>query len=239
MALSYDLLKEEDYEQLNEQKLRGQDAIGVLKWAYETFQDDIVYSCSFGAEGVVLIDLISKVKPDARIVFLDTELHFQETYDLIEKVKAKYPSLNIKMLKSEVTLEQQKALYGDKLWETNPDLCCEIRKLKPLAKELANYKAWISGLRREQSPTRRHVQFVNRDDRFKSIKICPLIHWTWEEVWNYIKLFDLPYNVLHDQNYPSIGCEKCTQPVKEGQDLRSGRWANFAKTECGLHLNTK
>lgn len=239
MALSYDLLKEEDYEQLNEQKLRGQDAIGVLKWAYETFQDDIVYSCSFGAEGVVLIDLISKVKPDARIVFLDTELHFQETYDLIEKVKAKYPSLNIKMLKSEVTLEQQKVLYGDKLWETNPDLCCEIRKLKPLAKELANYKAWISGLRREQSPTRRHVQFVNRDDRFKSIKICPLIHWTWEEVWNYIKLFDLPYNVLHDQNYPSIGCEKCTQPVKEGQDLRSGRWANFAKTECGLHLNTK
>lgn len=239
MSFSYETLQDEDYEKLNEQQLKSKDAIDVLKWAYETFAEKIVYSCSFGAEGIVLIDLISKVKQDARIVFLDTELHFQETYDLIEKVKARYPTLQIELLKTDVTMEQQKQKYGDKLWETNPDLCCEIRKLMPLANELSKYNAWISGLRREQSPTRRHVQFVNRDDRFKSIKVCPLIHWTWDDVWNYIKLFELPYNVLHDQNYPSIGCKYCTKPVKDGEDLRSGRWANSQKTECGLHINGK
>lgn len=232
--LSYWSLTEEIQHDINEQ-LAKKDAIGVLKWAYSSFGEEIVYACSFGAEGIVLIDLISKVKADATIVFLDTNLHFKETYQLINHVKERYPSLNIQLKNPELTVEEQNQIHGKELWKTAPDQCCKIRKLKPLEEELSKYHAWISGLRREQSSTRANVEFVNRDNRFQSIKICPLIHWTSEEIWLYIKLHKLPYNELHDQNYPSIGCETCTIPVAEGEDSRKGRWVNSEKTECGLH----
>ncbi|WP_088103375.1 phosphoadenylyl-sulfate reductase [Halalkalibacter urbisdiaboli] len=229
-------MREEDYEILNQQ-LERKDSIEVLKWAYQTFGDKLVYSCSFGAEGMVLIDLISKVKKDATIIFLDTDFHFKETYELINKVKARYPMMNIQLIKPDLTPEEQAKEHGEELWLFNPDKCCDLRKLIPLQRELDKYTAWISGLRREQSPTRANTQFVNKDNRFKSIKVCPLIHWTEEEIWMYINLHKLPYNELHDKNYPSIGCENCTKPVKEGDDPRSGRWANSEKTECGLHLS--
>ncbi|MGE7943484.1 phosphoadenylyl-sulfate reductase [Lysinibacillus xylanilyticus] len=210
-------------------------ALEVLQWSYTEYGEDIVYACSFGIEGIVLIDLISKVKPDAAIVFLDTDVHFKETYETIDRVKEKYPQLNIIMQKSALTLEQQAAQYGDELWKSNPNKCCEIRKIKPLHEALAGAKAWISGLRREQSATRQNTNFINRDDKFKSIKICPLIHWTWKDVWRYVSKFNLPYNPLHDRGYPSIGCEHCTKPAFTMDDLRSGRWQESGKTECGLH----
>jgi phosphoadenosine phosphosulfate reductase len=211
------------------------DFMDVIKWAYETYEDKVLYACSFGAEGIVLIDLISKVNPQATVAFLDTDLHFKETYSLIEKVKRKYPKLQIKIVKPSMTIEQQADEHGDKLWEHNPNLCCHIRKIKPLEKELSHVDAWISGLRREQSTSRKNTEYINKDNRFKRVKICPLIHWTWDDVWNYIERNNLPYNELHDHNYPSIGCEKCTLPVKTNTDSRSGRWANFEKKECGLH----
>lgn len=232
--LLFENLSDEDYVRLNS-LLEKEDAIGVLKWAYRQFGDDLTYACSFGAEGIVLIDLISKVKKDANIVFLDTHLHFKETYDLIERVKAKYPDLRIKLAEPELSLGEQAKEYGERLWERDPDLCCKLRKNKPLKKVLSQSKAWLSGLRREQSPTRASVQYVNKDEKFQSIKICPLIHWTWDEIWQYIKLFELPYNILHDQHYPSIGCSKCTLPVAAGEDMRAGRWSGRQKTECGLH----
>lgn len=210
-------------------------ALEVLQWSYTEYGEDIVYACSFGIEGIVLIDLISKVKPDATIVFLDTDVHFKETYETIDRVKEKYPQLNIIMQKSALTLEQQAAQYGEELWKSNPNKCCEIRKIKPLNEALAGAKAWISGLRREQSATRQNTNFINRDDKFKSIKICPLIHWTWKDVWRYVSKFNLPYNPLHDRGYPSIGCEHCTKPAFTMDDLRSGRWQESGKTECGLH----
>lgn len=210
-------------------------ALNVLDWSYEQYGEEIVYACSFGIEGIVLVDLISKVKPDATIVFLDTDVHFKETYETIERVKEKYPQLHIIMKKPKLTLEEQAAEYGDKLWETNPNQCCQIRKLTPLNEVLSESKAWISGLRHEQSETRKHVQFINRDEKFKSIKICPLIHWTWKDVWRYVTKHDLPYNPLHDQGYPSIGCSHCTKPAFDMNDLRSGRWQGTGKTECGLH----
>ncbi|MFC2949785.1 phosphoadenylyl-sulfate reductase [Virgibacillus sediminis] len=211
------------------------DFMDVIKWAFRVYQDRILYASSFGAESMVLIDLISKVNPEASIVFLDTNLHFKETYQLIEKTKRKYPTLNIRMVQPSYTLEQQAEEFGDRLWERTPDKCCGIRKIEPLKKELSNVDAWISGLRRDQSATRKNTEYVNKDNKFQKVKICPLIHWTWEDVWNYIKLNNLPYNQLHDQNYPSIGCEMCTLPVGTEGDSRNGRWAGFSKKECGLH----
>lgn len=210
-------------------------ALNVLTWAYEHYGEEIVYACSFGIEGIVLIDLISKVKPNAKIVFLDTDVHFKETYETIERVKEKYPQLRIDMKKPALTLEQQAEQYGDALWERDPNQCCNIRKLVPLNETLSGAKAWVSGLRREQSETRAHVKFVNLDQRFKSIKVCPLIYWTWKDVWRYVSKHELPYNPLHDKGYPSIGCETCTKPAFTMDDLRSGRWSGSGKTECGLH----
>lgn len=234
MKLTYQQAAAENYETLNQQ-LGKKDSLEIIKWAYQTYGDEIVYACSFGAEGIVLIDMIHKVKKDAKIIFLDTDFHFKETYTLIDQVKQRYPSLKIELIKPALTPEEQAEAHGPELWKRNPDLCCKIRKLVPLEQKLNQHLAWISGLRREQSPSRANTQFVNQDRRFQSIKICPLIHWTEEEIWMYIDLHQLPYNVLHDQNYPSIGCEYCTKPVLKGEDTRSGRWANTNKTECGLH----
>lgn len=212
-------------------------ALNVLHWTYDHYGDDVIYACSFGIEGILLIDLISKVKPDANIVFLDTDVLFKETYETIERVKEKYPQLNIELKRPSISLEEQAKLYGDELWKTNPNKCCEIRKIIPLHETLTGAKAWISGLRREQSETRRHVEFINKDNKFQSIKICPLIHWTWKDVWRYVSKHQLTYNPLHDQGYPSIGCAHCTKPAYKMDDLRSGRWAGLNKTECGLHVD--
>lgn len=236
LGLRYETLTDDQLARLNEE-LAKKDTLDVIRWAYEEWQDELVYACSFGAEAMVLIDLISKVKPDARLIFLDTNLHFPETYQLIEQVRKRYPLLRIEMIKPELSLEEQAEKYGEKLWEKDPDRCCRMRKVIPMEKALKGAVAWMSGLRREQSPTRAHVQFVNRDNKFQSIKVCPLILWTWEEVWMYIRNFNLSYNILHDQNYPSIGCAPCTRPVAEGEDQRAGRWANTGKTECGLHVD--
>lgn len=211
----------------------------ILEWTYDSFGDSVVYACSFGAEGIVLIDLISKVKEDAEIVFLDTEIHFQETYDLIDKVKKKYPKLHIHLKKPELSLDEQAEQHGSALWKRQPDQCCYIRKIKPLEEALSGAPAWISGLRREQSVSRQHTDFINKDERFKSIKVCPLIHWTWDDVWEYIQVNNLDYNDLHDQGYPSIGCIPCTFAVKGSDDSRAGRWVGFNKTECGLHTSGK
>ncbi|SET68038.1 phosphoadenylylsulfate reductase (thioredoxin) [Oceanobacillus limi] len=230
--LTYENWDDQVQDQLN-QELK--DFMDVIKWAYNVYEDKIVYSCSFGAEGIVLIDLISKVNPRAKIIFLDTHLHFNETYKLIEKIKNKYPKLKIKMVEPSLSLQQQAKDHGESLWERNPNMCCHIRKIKPLEEELSKVDAWFSGLRREQSLERSKTEYVNRDDKFQRVKICPLIHWTWEDIWDYITLNNLPYNELHDLNYPSIGCAMCTLPVPDGKDSRSGRWANFNKNECGLH----
>ena len=228
------------YENWDEEKIASfmkskPDFLDVLKWAYQEYKDDIVYSCSFGAEGIVLIDLIYKVNKQAKIIFLDTGLHFPETYELIDKVKERYPSLEINMLKPKDSLDDQAKWYGDELWKHNPNLCCHMRKVVPLKEALSHVSAWISGLRRDQSPTRRNTQYFNKDEKFHKVKICPLIHWSWDDVMTYITLNNLPYNPLHDQGYPSIGCAPCTKPVTDTGNQRAGRWSGSTKTECGLH----
>ncbi|UIO41113.1 phosphoadenylyl-sulfate reductase [Brevibacillus brevis] len=233
--LNFASATEEQLASINNHLAKG-DTIDVIKWAYKTFSDDLIYSCSFGAEAMVLLDMISDVKKDAKVTFLDTNLHFFETYSLIEQVRARYPALRITVKQPDITLAQQADLHGEELWSRQPDMCCHIRKVQPMENVLTGAVAWMSGLRREQSATRANVGFINRDEKFQSLKICPLIHWKSEEVWQYIRAFELPYNPLHDQSYPSIGCAPCTRPVKEGEDSRAGRWAQAGKTECGLHL---
>lgn len=210
-------------------------ALEVLEWAYKTYGDDLVYACSFGVEGILLIDLISKVKPDAKVVFLETGLHFKETYELIDRVQAKYPRLQIEKKTPSLTLEEQSSIHGDELWKREPNKCCNIRKILPLQEALKAAPAWVSGLRREQSPSRQKTEFLNLDNKFNLVKVCPLIHWTWKEVWRYVYYKNLPYNPLHDIGYPSIGCEVCTLPASNSSDSRSGRWSGSQKTECGLH----
>lgn len=225
-----------DEQGANEKNKAYKDYFDVIKGAFREYGDGIVYACSFGAEGIVLLDLINKVREKAKVIFLDTGLHFPETYELIDKVKARYPSMQFDMVKPKMSLDVQAKWYGEELWKENSTLCCHMRKVVPLTEALSGATAWISGLRREQSPTRKHTEYLNKDDKFHMIKICPLIHWTWEDVMNYIKLNQLDYNPLHDQGYPSIGCATCTNRATGSDDQRSGRWAGQSKTECGLHL---
>ncbi|KXH81796.1 phosphoadenylyl-sulfate reductase [Sporosarcina sp. HYO08] len=231
--LTYDSWVEESHRFSINDASKG--ALSVLRWAYQEYGDELVYACSFGVEGIVMIDLISQFNPDAKVVFLDTGLHFQETYELIEKVKQHYPYLNIEMKQPALTVEEQAQKYGDRLWERQPNRCCHYRKVVPLRETLSSATAWLSGLRREQSPTRSQTNFINKDENFQSVKVCPLIHWTWKDIWEYVKKNQLPYNALHDRGYPSIGCAPCTSTGDMTTGSRSGRWENQSKTECGLH----
>ena len=211
-------------------------AYEILKWAYTTYGEDIVYSCSFGAESMVLINLIYQIKPDAQIVFLDTDLHFQETYDLIDRVKECFPKLRIEMKKPELTLEEQAEKYNPALWKNNPNQCCYIRKIKPLEEVLGGAIAWISDY--EEINLRLVLKQISliKMNVLNRLKVCPLIYWTEDDVWDYIKQHDLPYNELHDQHYPSIGCIPCTAPVFNSDDSRAGRWSSFEKQNVDFML---
>ena len=223
-----------DIEKLNQEYL-NKSPQEILKWAVENI-DNISFACSYGAEDVVIYDMLVKIKPDAKIFYLDTGLLFKETYELIEKMKERYGNgEHVIRYATDLTLEEQAKKYGPELWKRDPTLCCNLRKVEPLKKALANLDAWITGIRREQSPTRANAGAIEWDKKFGLIKINPLVMWTFDDVWDYIRKNDVPYNPLHDQNYPSIGCWPCTKPVKPGEDFRAGRWTGFKKTECGLH----
>lgn len=205
----------------------------ILQFAFSKFEN-IAFACSFGAEDVALVDMIVKIKPDAKIFYLDTDVLFPETYDVIQKIEERYQP-NLLKYSPELTLEEQAKEYGESLWARDPNACCNIRKVEPLTRALAPLDAWITGIRREQAPTRAHAGVIETDQKFGLIKFNPLAFWTHEDVWDYIKEHQVPYNVLHEQGYPSIGCTYCTRAVKPGEDPRAGRWSGFAKTECGLH----
>ena len=205
----------------------------VIRFAVETFPN-ITFACSFGAEDVVLVDMLQKISPSTDIFYLDTDFHFKETYETRDRIAAKY-NLQFVQVKPKLTPEEQAAQHGDQLWKSDPNACCNIRKVEPLTRILGNYEAWITGIRRDQAPTRANAKKVEYDTKFGLVKFNPLAAWTSEDVWNYIRENDVIYNPLHDQNYPSIGCEYCTRPVAAGEDPRAGRWSGFEKTECGLH----
>lgn len=205
----------------------------LLDWAVSTFPS-LTLACSFGAEDVVLMDMLHRISPQTDVFYLDTDLHFAETYETRDKLEHHYGKKFIRV-GPKLTLDEQAERHGDELWKTNPNACCNIRKVEPLTEILSKYEAWITGIRRDQAPTRANAKKVEYDVKFGLVKFNPLADWSSDDVWAYIRENGLIYNPLHDQNYPSIGCEKCTKPVLPGEDPRAGRWAGFEKTECGLH----
>jgi len=206
----------------------------LIRWGLEEFQGGVAIASSFGAEDMVLIDMAAKIQPSFRVFTLDTDFLFPETYTLIDQVERRY-GLQVERARSRYTPEQQAAAFGEALWSREPDRCCNLRKVEPLTEKLAGLSAWITGIRRDQAPTRAHARKLEWDKKFGLAKLNPLVDWTWDRVWEYIRAHHVPYNPLHDKNYPSIGCTHCTRPVRPGEDMRAGRWSGFQKSECGLH----
>ena len=207
----------------------------VMRWAFITFDNDVAISSGLGVEGMVLLDMASRVSPrNFKVFTVDTDFLFPETYNLIDRVESRY-GIKIERLHSSLTPEQQEEKYGPALWGRNPDQCCQLRKVEPLKQKLSTLRAWITAIRRDQTASRANAKRVEWDSKFGLIKVNPLVDWTSEMVWDYVRKHDVPYNKLHDRNYPSIGCMHCTRAVKPGEDPRAGRWSGFQKNECGLH----
>ena len=206
----------------------------TLRWAFEQFGETATIATGFGAEGVALIDIAVKVTPTPNIFFLDTAFLFSETHELRQRIEQRY-GIRIKSFQSQLTPQQQEIEFGPRLWSTDPDLCCRLRKLEPLKEALQGRAAWITAIRRDQTIERSNAEVVEWDYQWQLIKINPLVRWGRGDVWDYIKRNHVPYNALHDRGYPSIGCTHCTISVGEGESERAGRWAGKVKTECGLH----
>ena len=209
----------------------------ILRWAVAEFFPNITMACSFGGvSGMTLLDMAMKIERDIKVFYVDTDYLFQETLDTRDKAAAKYNFQPVGF-KTHITPEQQAKKYGEALWSRDPDLCCEIRKVEPNARALAGQKAWIAGLRRDQSDGRKDVAIVEWDEKFNMVKVNPLANWDEKTIWSYIMASEVPYNPLHDRGFPSIGCTNCTRAVKPGEDPRAGRWTEFDdKDECGIHI---
>lgn|ERR1700733_2233640 len=207
----------------------------VLAWAFENFGNDVAISSAFGMEGMVLIDLASRIRRDFRLFTIDTEFFFPETYSLMETIEQKY-GLSIERVYSRFSPEVQARVHGDELWRRDPDRCCNLRKVEPLRRKLAQLKAWITGIRRDQTKSRAGAGKIGWDEKFGLVKVNPIADWTEKQVRNYVQSHGVPYNSMHDRGYPSIGCTHCTRAVVPGEDPRNGRWPGLPKTECGLHI---
>ena len=207
----------------------------VLSWAFETFGTEVAISSAFGAEGMVLIDMASRVRKDFRVFTVDTEFLFPETYTLIDRIQQRY-EITVEKVFSLLSPEKQEQLHGPALWGRDPDQCCNLRKVDPLRRKLNELDAWITSIRRDQTSFWMDARKVEWDEKFGLVKLNPIADWTSKQVWRYLLEHNVPYNPLHDQNYPSIGCTHCTRAVQPGEDPRAGRWPGTAKTECGLHI---
>ncbi len=220
--------------------VRGRTAEEIVVWAAERFGGEIAFASSFGAEDVVVIDMIAKAAPSIRVFTLDTGRLHDETYEVMERVRVKY-GLEIESYFPEreavERLEREKGFYSFRESIENRKECCGIRKVEPLRRALRGMKAWMTGLRREQAVTRAEMAAVEWDEGNGLVKVNPLIEWSEEQVWEYIRANGVPYNALHDRGYPSIGCAPCTRAIKPGEDVRAGRWwwENPENKECGLH----
>ena len=207
----------------------------VLAWSFRTFGATIEMASGFGAEGMALIDIAARLNSSLRVFTIDTGFLFPETYQLIDEVEARY-GIRVDRVRPRLAPADQAEIYGDALWSVSPDQCCSLRKVEPLKEKLSTLRAWITAIRRDQTTVRANAKKIEWDQKFQLVKINPIADWTNDDVWDYIRANNVPYNPLHDASYTSIGCTHCTRAVRPGEDPRAGRWAGFQKTECGLHL---
>jgi len=216
------------------QRLETASPAAILSWAVERFAPFFSMATAFGPEGMTIIHMLSEIAPETPIFNLDTGYQFAETLELRERVKARY-GIEVALIKPELTVEQYESLHGGPVYKTNPQQCCFDRKLTQLQKAASSLHAWASAIRREQSPDRAQAPIIGWDKKFSLVKISPLANSTKAEIWKMITDHDIPYNPLHDQGYPSIGCQPCTRAITLGEDERAGRWSGTNKVECGLH----
>lgn len=208
----------------------------ALSWVFETFGDRAALSTAFGPGGIVLMHLASQVRPGAKVFFIDTGFHFDETMQMVDRIHSQM-AVDIEVLKPALSLERQALVHGDSLHVVDPDRCCELRKIEPTQRMLSSLDAWVTALRRDQGPSRANLPVVDvrQIDGRELVKVNPLVTWTRKEIWRYIHAHQLPYNPLHDRGYPSVGCRPCTRPSHDSANERAGRWAGRSKTECGMH----
>lgn len=215
-------------------RLEGQPPFNILRWAVREFAPRLTLATAFNPEDLVLIDLAARHQWPIDFFTIDTGLLFPETYALWKQIEQRY-DITIRAVRPAQTVPQQAVTYGPTLWERAPDQCCAVRKVAPLRDALLEFDAWITGIRRDQSPARARAPIVSADPITGLVKVSPLVSWSRHTVDAYLAERKVPVSPLHAQGYPSIGCAPCTAPVAPGDDPRSGRWAGQAKTECGLH----
>jgi len=206
----------------------------IIRWAVGRFGDKLTMATAFGPEGCLIIHWLATIAPTTYVFNLDTGYQFAETLALRDRIEQRY-GIGVVLEKPATTVDDYERLHGGPIYRTDPDRCCGDRKLAIVSRVLVNYDAWMSGIRRDQSPDRAAAPIVGWDHKFGVVKISPLANWTKAKVWDAIVRDNVPYNPLHDKGYVSIGCAPCTRAVNTGEDERAGRWSGTAKTECGLH----
>ena len=217
-------------------QLENLEPVKVLEWAVEEYGESLTLSVSFGnAEGMILLDMLSRITDRVRVFTLDTGLLFKETNRFREEVMQRY-QWPLEVFRPEFTVAEQDGRFGAELHRRQPDLCCRMRKEEPHKRALRGYKAWVTGIRRGQTPQRANIPVVGWDKRFRVVKIAPLAPWSEEQVESYARRHEVPLNPLIKRGYRSVGCEPCTRPVARGEDTRAGRWPGREKTECGIHV---
>lgn len=227
-------LSQQEIQEVSAQ-LTGKPAQEILRWAVDTFGSGLTMATAFGVEGCCLIHMLAEIDPSIYLFNLDTGYQFKETLELRERIKDRY-GIEVELIQPDTSVEEYEAEHGGPLYLIRADQCCFDRKIRPLRRAVEGRTAWISSIRAEQTPERAKAGVVQWDPKFNLVKVNPLLQWTHKEIWAFAVSNDVPYNPLHDQGYPSIGCEPCTRPVGEGEDERAGRWAGTMKKECGLHV---
>jgi phosphoadenosine phosphosulfate reductase len=221
--------------QAAEQALAGKSPQEILRWTVERFFPKLTMATAFGPEGNCIIAMLAEIEPRVRIFNLETGYQFQETLDLRERIKEKY-GIEVEYVRAELSVAEYEAEHGGPLYNLRSDQCCHDRKVLPLRNAVVGYDAWISSIRKDQTAHRARAGVVQWDAKFSLVKVNPLLGWTKKDVWAFVMKHEIPYNPLHDQGYPSVGCWPCTRPVQDGEDERAGRWAGTVKKECGLHV---
>jgi phosphoadenosine phosphosulfate reductase len=217
--------------------LEAMSAEDAIRWSAAEFGDRLCLTCSWQKQSSVLVHMVSELGLGIDVIELDTHLFFRESYETRERLVERY-GLNL-IVPEIATIAEQHRDEGPNLWERDPDRCCHVRKVEPLLKALKPYDAWISGIRRDQSPSRAGTPKLEWSEGYAVWKVHPLADWDEKRVWAYISVNEIPYNPLHDVGYRSIGCIPCTRPVAPDEEERAGRWAGSDKLECGIHMERK